>query len=61
VEVRITGLKDKTDIKEKNRRILRQKAQDLWKEYAKTLWFHQKTKPVNHGHWKRRGASHRYT
>jgi hypothetical protein len=29
VEVRITGLKDKTDIKEKNRRILRQKAQDL--------------------------------
>jgi hypothetical protein len=37
-----------------------QTIQDLWKEYARTHWFHQKTKPENHGHWrKRKGASKR--
>jgi hypothetical protein len=32
VEDRNSGLKDKVDIKEKNRRILKQKTQELWKE-----------------------------
>jgi hypothetical protein len=35
VEDRVSGLKDKTGIKEKNRRLLRQKTQEMWKEYAK--------------------------
>jgi hypothetical protein len=50
VEDRIWGLKDKINIKEKNRRTLRQKTQDLLKEYVRTQQFHQKTKPENHGH-----------
>jgi hypothetical protein len=35
VEDRISGLKDKIDIKEKNRRILRQKNEELQIQYAK--------------------------
>jgi hypothetical protein len=41
-------VEDKIDIKEKNRRTLRQKIQKLKKEYARTQRPHQKTKPVNH-------------
>jgi hypothetical protein len=36
VENRISELKDKIDIKEKNRRILRQKTQEMRKEYTRT-------------------------
>jgi hypothetical protein len=62
MEDRISWLNDKIDIIEKkNRRLLRQKTQEVWKEYTRTLWFHQNTKPVNHGHWwRRRDASLRY-
>jgi lantibiotic modifying enzyme len=56
------GIKDKTDSKEKTWRILRQKTQELWKEYARTPQLHEKTKPVNHGNQrKRRSASQMYT
>jgi hypothetical protein len=49
VEDIISGLKDKIDIKEKN-------------EYARTQRFHQKTKPENYGHQRRkRDASQRDT
>jgi hypothetical protein len=34
---RISVLEDKINIKEKNRRILRQKTEKLQKEYARTL------------------------
>jgi hypothetical protein len=57
VEDRIWELKDKIEIKEKNRRNINQITQDLWKEYARTQWLHQKTKPENHGHWRRRRAA----
>jgi hypothetical protein len=61
VEYRISGLEDKIDIKGKNRKILRQKTQELQKEYIRTLQLYQKTKPANHGHQRRRrGASQRY-
>jgi hypothetical protein len=33
--------------------------QNLWKEYARTYWLHEKTKNENHGNWRRRGASKR--
>jgi hypothetical protein len=60
VEDRISGLKDKTDIKEKIERILRQKTQDLQKEYARILQLHQKNKPVNYRYQrKRRSTSQR--
>jgi hypothetical protein len=49
VENRILGIEDKIDTKEKDR-ILRKKSQELQMEYARTLRFHQKTKPTNHGH-----------
>jgi hypothetical protein len=39
VEDRISGLKDKIDIKEKTRRVLRQKTQELQKEYTRTQQF----------------------
>jgi hypothetical protein len=62
VEDRISELKDKIYIKEKNRRILRQKIQGLQKEYARTQQFYQKAKPVNHGNQtRRRGTSQKYT
>jgi hypothetical protein len=62
VEDRPSELEDKIEIKEKNRRSLSQTTQDLWKEYARTQWLHQKTKPENHGHQRRRrGASKRDT
>jgi hypothetical protein len=44
VEGRISELKDKIEIKEKTRN-LSQTTQKLWKEYARTEWHHQKTKP----------------
>jgi hypothetical protein len=60
VEGRISKLKDKTEIKEKNRRNLSQTTQEQWKVYARHQQLHQNTKPENHGHWrKRRGASKR--
>jgi hypothetical protein len=57
VEDRISELEDKMEIKGKTRAIS-QTTQDLWKEYIRTYWLHQKTKPENYGHW-RRGASKR--
>jgi hypothetical protein len=57
MEDRISELKDKTEIKEKNRRNLSQTTQELWKEYSRTQQLHQKTKSENQGHWRRRGAS----
>jgi hypothetical protein len=54
LEDRLSWLKDKIDIKEKNKRTLRQKTQELWKEYTGIQWLHEKTKRVNHGHWRRR-------
>jgi outer membrane phospholipase A len=54
VEDRISELKDKIEIKEKNWRNLSQTTEELWKEYARTHWLHQKTKPENH---RRRGPS----
>jgi hypothetical protein len=52
VQDRISGFEDKIDIKEKKkpRRTTRQNTQELWKEYVRTQWLHQKTKPQNHGH-----------
>jgi hypothetical protein len=62
VEDRISELEDKIEIKEKKSRNLCQTTQELWKEYARTQWLRQKTKPENHGHWRRRrGANHRDT
>jgi uncharacterized coiled-coil protein SlyX len=57
VEDRISELEDKIEIKEKTEEILSHTTQQLWKEYARTEWLHQKTKPENHGHWRRRGSS----
>jgi uncharacterized coiled-coil protein SlyX len=54
VEDRISELKGKIEIKEKNLRTLSQTTQELWKKYARTQWLHQKTKPVNQGHWRMR-------
>jgi hypothetical protein len=54
VKDRISVLKDKIDIKEKNRRPLRHRTQNLQKEYARTQQFHQKTKPENHGHQRKK-------
>jgi TolA-binding protein len=48
-ENRISGLEDKIDINEKNKRTLRQNTQKLEKEYARTQQLHQRTKPANHG------------
>jgi hypothetical protein len=45
VEDRISELQDKIKIKEKNGRNLSQTTQELWKEYARTQWLLQKTKP----------------
>jgi hypothetical protein len=61
-EDKISELKDKIEIKggKKPRRTLSQITQEQWKEYARTQWLHQKTKPENHGHWRRRrGANQR--
>jgi hypothetical protein len=52
VEDRISGLEDKIDIKEK--RTLRQKTQKLRKGYPRTQQLHQKSKPENHEHLRRR-------
>jgi hypothetical protein len=54
VEDRLSELKDKIEIKEKNWRNISQTTQDLWKEYVRPHWLYQKTKPENHGHWRRR-------
>jgi hypothetical protein len=48
MEERISELKDKTENKEKNWRNVSQTTQELWKEYRRTHWLHQKTKPKNH-------------
>jgi hypothetical protein len=40
VEARIYRFKDKIDVKKKKRRILRQKIQELRKEYARTHQLH---------------------
>jgi hypothetical protein len=50
VKDRIKGFKDKINIKEKTRRIFRQKTQELRKEYARTQKVSQKTKSVNKGY-----------
>jgi hypothetical protein len=36
--------------REKNRRIFREKPEELCKEYTKTLQLHIKTNPTNFGH-----------
>jgi hypothetical protein len=47
--------------KKKNRRILRQRTEELLKEYPRTPQQNQKAKPSNHGHQrKRKGTSERY-
>jgi hypothetical protein len=62
VEVRISGLKDKIDIKEKIEEFLDKKTQELQKEYTRSLQLHQKIKPANHGHQRRKqGTSQKYT
>jgi hypothetical protein len=38
VEDRILGLEDKIDIMEKNRWTHREKKEELWKDYSRTLW-----------------------
>jgi hypothetical protein len=43
VEDRFSVLRDKIDIKEKKMGILREKTEELWKEYARALQYHQKT------------------
>jgi hypothetical protein len=53
VEDRISGIKGEIDFKEKNRRTLRQKTQELQKEYTRTQRLHQKNKLANHGHQRR--------
>jgi hypothetical protein len=57
VEDRFSELKEKREIKEKKRRNLSQYTQELWKEYERTQGPHQRTKPENHEHWRRRDAS----
>jgi hypothetical protein len=44
VEDRISELKDKIHIKEKNRKNFSQTIQRLWTEYARTQWLHQNAK-----------------
>jgi hypothetical protein len=51
VEDWISGLKEEIDIKEK--RTLRQKTQELWKEYVRIQQLYQKSKPENHWHRRR--------
>jgi hypothetical protein len=48
VEDRISGLENKTDIKEKTEESLH-KRQELQKEYVRTQQFHQNAKLENHG------------
>jgi hypothetical protein len=61
VEDRISGLKDKTDIKEKNRRIFREDWRAVKRMCKKSVIPTQKTKPPNHGHQRRRrGISQRH-
>jgi hypothetical protein len=50
MEDRISELKDKIEIKKKNRRNLNQITQELQKEYIRTQQLQQKTKAENHGH-----------
>jgi hypothetical protein len=57
VEDRNSRLEDKTNIKEKNRRTISQKTQKPKKEYARTQQLHQKTKPDNQGHLRRRRSA----
>jgi hypothetical protein len=60
VEDRLSGLKDKMNIRI-NKRILREKMEWLWMEYTGIMWLHQKTKSVNHGPERmRRGSRQRY-
>jgi hypothetical protein len=51
VEDRISELEDKIDIKEKIEELLEQRLRS-YKRNMQELRLHQKTKLVNHGHWR---------
>jgi hypothetical protein len=52
-EDRTWELEDEMLIIGKTEELLVKQLKTCEKEYARTQWLHQKTKPENHGHWRR--------